>query len=830
LRTLPFPEQSEELRLELVNLLGRVFEIGQERLEPFANDVIDGIAKALSDNCPDTKKKCCELVKLVALHFSGDRVARSGTPLVAALVTNLRHQQWKVRKSTLESLGACLSLEEPLISHMDEVLPHLGSLSEDRTPAVRQSLAAVLELWLVRGFKFKESPVAAWEDDGSPAGFAKFEHRILLLLLGAIADEDVDTVAKFAFGALERVGAAKHEALQEEAKLTLAREQAKWNKRVAKMEANGEKPDIPPPTLQEPELGVDFDYTGVQPLLPEPFANGLSPSRYATAVLKLHLPSILPQVLGNLTQWTTAIRTHASRQLRVFLVVANVEVAPFLEGTLVHLYKAASDDESVVAKAALQCAQMIGALMPQDLVLGLVGKHLGLRPDGAKGHSSITTEELWPQSRAGRQLTRTVKETLSMVGNFSASTIENKRQVLAVLAKLLRPSPPGITHGDVRDVLRFLEDGIQNDDLLPWVLGVSQSLLLAGGRACVPEWPRVFDLFLRMRSGDECDSSAVDKGMDDLASLCGRTRRKLYEDHLGTRLGELLLDADVALWDEKLPNRHLLDTLMRNAGDAAAPYIDRLVRVIARQACPDDAGVLARIDLLGLTHFLVNETTPAIADALRASSPVLLKDVLIPNCSWRAGQSNTKIRKGSMVCMHALLQKRLVDPAALNGVFADMMPILKSALDDSWSPDNRMIACMVLSATMSELSSEVTSEQLREVYPELLKRLDDSNDKIRIAVCDALCMFFKCLPPNWSRSLYEYILRTLFIHLDVPNLDIQQAIYAVLESSVHHDCQTFIEEVSTAATKSSHPRMCQDLKRLAESLAMSDFPMEEPEV
>ena len=57
------------------------------------------------------------------------------------------------------------------------------------------------------------------------------------------------------------------------------------------------------------------------------------------------------------------------------------------------------------------------------------------------------------------------------------------------------------------------------------------------------------------------------------------------------------------------------------------------------------------------------------------------------------------------------------------------------------------------------------------VYPELLKRLDDSNDKIRVAVCEAstwfqqlwqllllqqaLDVFFKCLPQNWSRTLYE---------------------------------------------------------------------------
>merc|ERR1711972_692561 len=105
---------------------------------------------------------------------------------------------------------------------------------------------------------------------------------------------------------------------------------------------------------------------------------------------------------------------------------------------------------------------------------------------------------------------------------------------------------------------------------------------------------------------------------------------------------------------------------------------------------------------------------------------------------------------------------------------------------------------------MGELQAEINGEQLREIYPELLKRLDDSNDKVRTAVCEALSMFFKCLPPKWSRSLYESILKTLFVHLDDPNPDIQQGVYSVLEAAVHQDYDTFLQEAKTAEAKSSH--------------------------
>merc|ERR1711924_503175 len=92
-----------------------------------------------------------------------------------------------------------------------------------------------------------------------------------------------------------------------------------------------------------------------------------------------------------------------------------------------------------------------------------------------------------------------------------------------------------------------------------------------------------------------------------------------------------------------------------------------------------------------------------------------------------------------------------------------------------------------------------------------------------VVVCEALSVFFKCLPPKWSRSLYEYILRTLFVHLDDPNPEIQQGIYGVLEAAVHQDYAAFIAEAKAAATKSAHPRMCEELLRLSQSLQQASL-------
>jgi len=495
---------------------------------------------------------------------------------------------------------------------------------------------------------------------------------------------------------------------------------------------------------------------------------------------------------------------------------------------LVHLYKASADDDPIVSKSALECAEMLGSLADMDLILGLIAKHIGLKLDGTGQRQSV--EDVCPEQRTGRTTKRTVQDMTAGVKNFTAVSVENKRQVLSVLAHLLRPAAPGaparLKVGDVRLVLRFLEAGGVDEDLLAWSLGAMRSLLNTGGQVCVGEWPRIFDLLLRMRTTEECSSDAVDSCMDYLAELCGRTRRQLYEEHLQTRLSELLAGADCELWDERTTKRHVLETLLRNSGPAVADHLAALAPVLARQASPEDASIPARIDLLGLVHFLVTEGDAAVIEAMREHSSALLEQLLIPNCIWKPGQSNNKIRKGGMVCIHALLKQHLVPASVLNTVFSDLLPILKSCLDDSHSSDNRMIACLVLACLLTELQAEINADQLREVYPEMLRRLDDSNDKIRTVVCEALCVFFKCLPPKWSRNLYEYILRTLFVHLDDPNPEIQQGIYEVLETAVHQDHAAFMGEARNAVAKSAHPRMCEELLRLSQTLQQASLDAE----
>jgi hypothetical protein len=60
------------------------------------------------------------------------------------------------------------------------------------------------------------------------------------------------------------------------------------------------------------------------------------------------------------------------------------------------------------------------------------------------------------------------------------------------------------------------------------------------------------------------------------------------------------------------------------------------------------------------------------------------------------------------------------------------------------------------------------------LYEQLLKRLDDAQDGIRIETAKTFELFFELLKVGeWSDSLYEYTVKGVFIHLDDNNDDVR---------------------------------------------------------
>jgi hypothetical protein len=105
---------------------------------------------------------------------------------------------------------------------------------------------------------------------------------------------------------------------------------------------------------------------------------------------------------------------------------------------------------------------------------------------------------------------------------------------------------------------------------------------------------------------------------------------------------------------------------------------------------------------------------------------VILKMILIPSIVWRAGNPNIKIRKAAIICLKKMIDNKLISPSRLRNSFKDVINVLKNCIDDDWASDLRFASVILIKRMIEYLAHVFEDEDYKEIYPELLKRLDDS--------------------------------------------------------------------------------------------------------
>jgi len=215
------------------------------------------------------------------------------------------------------------------------------------------------------------------------------------------------------------------------------------------------------------------------------------------------------------------------------------------------------------------------------------------------------------------------------------------------------------------------------------------------------------------------------------------------------------------------------------------------------------------MDMLNLIeHFLLEES---LHSTIVFYSEIIVKLILLPCTEWRVGLPNVKIRKAGVVCLIKLCDSKLIDPAKMKEYFPEIVKKMASCLEDDWGNDLRFATVVFLRKLLAFLKGVADNEDLKTIYPELIKRLDDAQDGIRIETCKAFEVLFEMMEDPWSSSLYEYTVKNIFIHLDDPNQEIQKATTKVLEKAARVQTDDFIKVAEDCQAKFSHPVLCKNL-------------------
>jgi len=299
-------ETSEEIRLQLVDMLVGIIERVGNRIAPFVDDVVKILCRTLVDPFPDAKKRSCVCASLVA-KAAPAYFQQASERLIEPLTKGLSHQHSRVRVAFAKAIGDVVQYGSN--KSVDDVIFHLSQRMFDQAASVRQALVDVIGTWIL----------------DLPDRYS-FWHRFIPLLLAAFADE-MPEIAESA------------RAFWHDAGLKYERE----NEQDLKDQLNYPKPppDHYPKGYARPTLGC-------------------------RQLIYSSLIRILPAAINDLKDWVADTRKMAARLIFYLILQSEDNLNQHLPTLLDGLYRGARDDESEVVGFCLRTSELVGYFSPPD--------------------------------------------------------------------------------------------------------------------------------------------------------------------------------------------------------------------------------------------------------------------------------------------------------------------------------------------------------------------------------------------------------------------------------------------------------------------------------
>uniref|UniRef100_A0A3Q1FGH6 Dynein axonemal assembly factor 5 n=1 Tax=Acanthochromis polyacanthus TaxID=80966 RepID=A0A3Q1FGH6_9TELE len=264
---------------------------------------------------------------------------------------------------------------------------------------------------------------------------------------------------------------------------------------------------------------------------------------------------------------------------------------------------------------------------------------------------------------------------------------------------------------------------------------------------------------------------------------------ELYRQHMDQLLD--WLSSSVSTWSGFSPQRLQLQIIVVQSGPVIGEFVSQLMPLLCCCLQPNRDPEMRMSVFTMLAKLLLDaDNTLDSRGRFREDSEQFLCGVLLPNLVWHAGRTAAAVRTAVLSCVLALLHGQAITPAQLLGLEEKLRPQLLSALDED-SQMSRLFACRSLSAILRLIGTSLHQETLNKIYPELLKRLDDSSEEVRGEALQALDLWLSSLTKDYNLELcsphLQLFFQQLLLHLDDPDGSVQDRVLDVLRKggSVH---------------------------------------------
>ncbi|KAI9366152.1 armadillo-type protein [Zopfochytrium polystomum] len=698
-------EPSEELRLLLIITLVELVEKAGPYFAPGVDETAKILHKTLQDPFADVKKESCRLIIVLCNHCP-EQVKHHVQPLCKSLSGSLLHRHSAVRVLSIKALQSLALVDAGSAFHEDAgTISNLRSLTLDKAPAVREQLYSTLTTWLLQ------------LPDRYSLGY-----KILPFIFSGLSDE-VEKLATACWVHLDNIGKLYEE---------------EWESRVK----------------DELDLTTGVNNANLQPHRPRVGARRLTQDNVQKIVNKL---------LEGMQDWSPDLRAKSTATLASFLVFAEENITGYIGTILPVLYKLASADDAIVIIEILKCAETLGRFVKPSLYTSILLSHLA-------NQSESTSAARIGLLRILHRLLFGTAAALIFVTDTERNTKTPAHSVASALVSVSSDSHVGVLREVALTALvlaeKMEEVSVQTYDAggaATQAGGMAVDSASIGKRAVGEEGYLLFATLVTLSSvpGDE-----KLPGWTELQSFTSSAFSLLSHSHghesgssalipmyFDTLLGQLR--QNISDWGRFSSEVRVLDALLDRAGELVGTRLKEVVSVVIEAAGQDDKDIEVRAAVLETLLKLLNRPNDPLnsANTLSEFSSHLVDGVLLPTATWKPGRKLSRLRLLSIQSLVRLLEGPhreghfesngigWIPSSTVESWLAEShryLPVTLGALDED-EISLRMAGLTALRLLLEGCCARPTVRMhafnFKQIYPELLKRLDDAADDVRVAAC-----------------------------------------------------------------------------------------------
>ncbi|KAJ3166316.1 HEAT repeat-containing protein 2 [Geranomyces variabilis] len=522
---------------------------------------------------------------------------------------------------------------------------------------------------------------------------------------------------------------------------------------------------------------------------------------------------IVNQMLEGMADWNVEVRIKSTQILATFIRFCEEKITGYAGVILPALYKVLATDEPPVAAQALKVAEILGLHVEPDVYLEVLVPALTNGGGGATQFRLGCLRTLQalisgtPPSRldaARIQRLTTVLQDRELMNNENTEVLAEVASVAAALTKVVATTLP-------TDAAATRENCcLELFVLLAYLHSVNEDKSVTENALLRSKCVEAFGVLATVGGSDV--------GPQDL-----------FASFFAVMIERLVVTEPS--WTRHSPELRLLKTLTAAAGPAVGLRLDLVIPLLSRMSAKDKEIEVRETVLDVFLPLLASENTPLnSAGQLPSYGPAILEHVVLTNGIWKPGRKAAALRNKTIRTLLAMLASRPAGDACVGVVYAKdlaaiwdahLMALLISVLED----DDMAARRDTLSIFEHLLHSlQFDAATFKKLYPELLKRLDDAHDELRIKTARTWPRFFAAIR-GWQERVaplraaagdgpitvvvndagvvdlssdakgtlvelrlddvhWTAMIKGLTIHMDDPNPELQQSVFEALESAL----------------------------------------------